>query len=182
MSMKFVLVLLLAVPVLANDTFSGSLRARVENWNWFETPDADDRYTFLGAQLRVAAKKKLGRVEGQLELAAPVLLNLPDDAVQPAPRGALGIGGNYFAANGDTNVAGLFVKQAFLRAGRFRLGRFEFADGAEHLPADAQLAAVRRDRIANRLIGTFAFTHVGRSFDGVQFDSKAWTVLAALSR
>jgi hypothetical protein len=49
------------------------------------------------------------------------------------------------------------------------LGRFEFSDGAEVKPADASLALLKRDRIAQRLIGPFGFTHVGRGFDGVQY-------------
>lgn len=83
---------------------------------------------FLGAQLRLAAKKKFGAVEGQLKLAAPLLLNPPDHAVAPAPRGALGLGANYQQAdNSGTSAAGVFVKQAFLRFDTLRLGRFEFA-------------------------------------------------------
>lgn len=173
------LFLLLTLPAFANGPVTGSLRARVESWNWFETPGADDDYTFLGAQLRAGAKRKFGKVEGQLEVEAPLLWNLPDRAVVAAPRGQLGMGGSYYAANGDTTATGLFVKQASLRWGGFRLGRFEFADGSEHAPQDAQLAALRRDRISHRLVGTFGFTHVGRSLDGIQFDGKNWTVLAA---
>jgi hypothetical protein len=174
------LFLLLTLPVLADDVFSGSMRVRAESWKWFETPGADDDYRFLGAQLRVAAKKKLGPVEGQLELAAPLLMNLPEGATAPAPRGQLGLGASYAQANNSgTYAAGLFVKQAWLRYGMFKAGRFEFTEGSERMPADPQLAAVRRDRVANRLIGTFGFTHVGRSFDGVQADGRSWTILAA---
>lgn len=45
----------------------------------------------------------------------------------------------------------------------------EFIDGTEVAPPNATLAAVKRDRIAHRLLGNFAFSHVGRSFDGVQY-------------
>jgi hypothetical protein len=179
-SILTILLLSITIPALAEDVVTGSIRIRVEDWHWFETPAAEDDYTFLGAQLRIAAKKKIGSAEGQFELAAPLLLNLPEHAVAPAPRGALGLGANYQQANNSgTSAAGLFVKQAFVRFDRFRLGRFEFADGSEHPPADPQLAGVRRDRVAHRLIGTFAFSHVGRSFDGIQADGKTWTILAA---
>lgn len=171
--------LLLAAPLSAAGPVTGSLRVRIENWNWFETPGADDRYTFLGAQLRVAAKKKFGAAEGQLEIAAPALSNLPRHAVLPAPRGQLGLGAAYRQANGEATAVGVFVKQAFLRAGAWKIGRFEFVDGGEHLPADATLAALRRERVAHRLVGTFAFSHVGRSFDGVQIDRRPWTFVAA---
>lgn len=171
--------LLTVLPAAAAGTVTGSVRIRVEDWTWFETPGADDDYTFLGAQIRLAAARKFGRIEGTLELEAPALVNLPERAALPAPRGQLGLGGTYYAANGESDDAGLFVKQAFIRAGRFRIGRFEFGEGNEHAPADAQLAAIRRERLGHRLIGTFAFSHVGRSFDGLQFDAKPWTLLVA---
>jgi hypothetical protein len=49
---------------------------------------------------------------------------------------------------------------------RFRLGRFEFADGAEVAPPDPDLAELKRDRINQRLIG--AFNYALRSLDGTQ--------------
>jgi hypothetical protein len=49
------------------------------------------------------------------------------------------------------------------------VGRFEFVDGLESTPADPTLAALKRESIAHRLIGHFGFTHVGRSFDAVQY-------------
>src|SRR5262249_13154629 len=56
-----------------------------------------------------------------------------------------------------------------------KIGRTEFADGNEITPQDSTLETLKRDRIAQRLIGNFGFTHVGRSFDGAQYvydDSK----------
>ncbi len=50
-----------------------------------------------------------------------------------------------------------------------RFGRFEYIDGTEAAPKDETLAALKRDRISHRLIGNFAFSHVGRSLDGVQY-------------
>jgi hypothetical protein len=50
-----------------------------------------------------------------------------------------------------------------------RAGRFEFVDGTELAPAHATLAALKRDRIAHRLLGNFAWTHVQRSFDGAHY-------------
>jgi hypothetical protein len=51
----------------------------------------------------------------------------------------------------------------------FRAGRFEFLDGSEATPKNATLAAIKRDRVAQRLIGNFGFSHVQRSFDGPQY-------------
>lgn len=171
-------------------TVSGSLRARVENWQWFETPAADADYTFGAATLRLSFSQQREKFDWQVEGAFPLLVKLPENAIAPAPQGQLGLGGTYFAANGGQD-AGAFVKQAFVRfknlGGRqgssLRVGRFEFADGAEMTPADATLATLKRDHIAQRLIGAFGFTHVGRSFDGVHFNHSAkdtnFTLLAA---
>jgi len=71
----------------------------------------------------------------------------------------------------------LFTKQGYIRfnelggtAGQsLKLGRMEFIDGTEVTPKDATLAALKRDRIAHRLIGNFGFSDVGRSLDGVQY-------------
>ncbi len=157
-------------------TVSGSLRLRFESWDWFETSAAENQYNFGAATLRLAIGQQKEGFEWLVEGAAPVLIGLPDNAIAPAPQGQLGLGGTYFAANGRQDGS-VFIKQAFIRfkgiggdkASSLKLGRFEFNDGTELIPADASLAAIKRDHIAQRLIGTFGFTHVGRSFDGAHF-------------
>src|SRR5262249_56364609 len=47
-------------------------------------------------------------------------------------------------------------------------GRMEVGDGLELVP-EGPLGALIRDRVANRLIGNFGFTHVQRSLDGIHF-------------
>jgi len=157
-------------------TLSISARARVENWEWFSTPGFDDNYTFGTLLLRAGLSRQTPKLDWQVEIAQPSLVNLPDNAVAPAPFGALGQGGNYFAANGKRNDAGIFVKQAFLRFkgvgsknGSVRVGRFEFNEGTETAPKDQTLAWLKNQRLAARLLGTFAFTHAQRSFDGLHF-------------
>jgi hypothetical protein len=49
------------------------------------------------------------------------------------------------------------------------LGRFEFSDGGETAPGDATVAWVKRERVAQRLIGPFGWSHAARSFDGAQY-------------
>jgi Alginate export len=165
-------------PVTVGEvTVSGSLRTRVESWNWFGASPQGD-YAFSGSIFRAAAAQSKKRIDWNVEAALPVLFGLPADAIAPGARGALGLGGNYYGANGNhTSAANLFVKQAAIRfkqlggvAGQsVRIGRFEFVDGAETTPPDATLAALKRDRIAHRLIGNFGFSHVGRSVDGAQY-------------
>src|SRR5207247_7680984 len=71
----------------------------------------------------------------------------------------------------------VFVKQAFFRLKDFagvtaqslKVGRMEFLDGAEVAPKNETLAALKRDRVAARLLANFGFTHVQRSLDGAQY-------------
>jgi hypothetical protein len=151
----------------------GSLRLRAEGWSWFETAGRDDEYTFLGALLRVAASQRRERFDWTVEAAVPALAGLPRNAVAPPPQGQLGFGGSYFAANGESDAAALVLKQGFVRfrgpQDSLRVGRFELIDGTEVTPKNAMLAALKSGRIAHRLIGNFAFSHVGRSVDGVHY-------------
>jgi len=155
---------------------SGSLRLRAESYGWFQTPNYEDSYTFGAAVLRVAVGQQKERYDWLVEGEFPVLLNLPGRAAAHAPQGQLGPGASYFAASGRQDASAI-LKQAFVRvkgvfgdkASTLRAGRFEFADGGETTPADATLAALKRDHLAHRLIGNFGWSHVGRSFDAVQY-------------
>jgi hypothetical protein len=175
---------LAAAPILAQTssdkgriTLSGSLRTRAEAWDWFEG-DADNAYVFSGSYLRLAVSRQTRPLDWYVEATVPFLLGLPDDAVAPGAQGQLGLGATYFAANDRRRNAALpFIRQASVRfknlggsgAQSLRIGRFEFVEGSEVAPKNATLAAVKRDRVAHRLIGHFGFTHVWRSLDGVQY-------------
>ncbi|MDQ3816932.1 MAG: alginate export family protein, partial [Acidobacteriota bacterium] len=156
--------------------FSGSLRLRVENYGWFDTPGFEDKYTFGAAVLRLGAGQQREKLDWQVEGEFPVLINLPDKAIAPAPQGQLGLGANYFAANLHQDGSAI-LKQAYARfknlfgdkSNSLRVGRFEFIDGAETNPSDQTIATLKRDQISQRLIGSFGFSHVGRSFDAVQY-------------
>jgi hypothetical protein len=152
----------------------GSWRVRAEVWDWFNADSGEDEYSYYGSLLRLGFSNANAKRDWMLELAQPTLIGLPSDAIAPAPQGQLGLGGAYFAANGGQD-ASLFIKQGFVRlrqglgpGNQLRLGRFEFVDGAEVVPSDPSLAWVKRERVAHRLLGTFAWSHVGRSFDGGQ--------------
>lgn len=151
----------------------GSIRTRLEAWDWFDGA-GNSTYAFSGNQLRLSVGQTRKRFDWQLEVEAPLLFGLPDDAVAPGAQGQLGLGASYSVANDrSTNAAMVFVKQGFYRrkwgAQSLRLGRFEFSDGAETTPANATLAWVKRERVSQRLIGPFGWSHVGRSFDGAHY-------------
>lgn len=159
-------------------TFTGSVRDRVENWEWFTPSSGNPKYTLDGATIRLGLSENLKLFDWMVELETPVLLNLPTNAVAPGTQGQLGLGASYYLANSkERNAAMVFPKQVFVRfhnlfgseASTLQLGRFEFFDGAEAKSKDPTVAAVKRDRIQQRLIGTFAFTDVLRAFDGFHY-------------
>jgi hypothetical protein len=188
------LILILALPFPAlihaqqaavGDEASGlrwtaSLRTRGEHWNWFDG-GPEGRYTFLGSHVRAGLEQQRRSFGWRVELMAPLLLGLPDDAILPGAQGQLGQGAAYFAANdGKRNPGDIFPKEVYFRLGQppaanghsLRLGRFDFSDGVETVPADPTLARLKRERLGQRLLGPFGFTHVMRSYDGAQY---AWT-------
>lgn len=165
---------------VAGFTITGYLRTRVENYDFFEAANGDSKYTFTGSQLRLSGIKSSPTSDIQIDLQQELLTNVPDDAFfRPAPGTAvpLGQGGNYRAANGSQDGE-LNIKQAFIRyknldkkGDYLRVGRFEFNDGTETVSKDPTLNFLKTQRISQRLIGTFGFSHVGRAFDGAQFST-----------
>lgn len=152
----------------------GSIRSRFEAWNWFEPDTGDPDYAYLGNLARLSLSRNTDTFDWQIEVAAPILLGLPQNAISPGTQGQLGLGANYFAANDRArNAAGFFAKQAWARFKHqrhaLRIGRFEYLDGAETTPKNPTLAAVKRDRVNMRLLGHFGWAHVGRSFDGAHY-------------
>jgi hypothetical protein len=185
--MRFFLILLPAVVLaqlsaqpplkLGDVTVQGSVRSRLESWDWFGA-GLDSEYTYSGTLVRISFSQQKRLFDWNLELAAPILLGLPTDAIGAGSIGQMGAGASYFAANGNRqNAAMIFPKQAYLRLkGMFgddrqsiRLGRYEFLDGSEITPKNATLATLKQNRIAQRLIGNFGWTHVGRSLDGFHY-------------
>src|SRR5690242_12562818 len=100
---------------LGDITVSGSLRTRVESWDWFQG-NANNDYAFPGSIARLSLSQSNKVVDWQIEFAAPFLLGLPNDAIAPGTQGQLGFGASYFAANHrDTNAGMVFAKQGLVR-------------------------------------------------------------------
>ena len=164
---------------LGNITVTGSLRSRLYDWDWFQPTAGNNSYQYSGNIFRIGFSQNRDTWDWNAEFAVPFLLGLPSNATGTgSQQGALGLGSNYFAANsGSHNTAMIFPKQLYVRfdglggnrAHTLQIGRFEFLDGSEVVPKNATLAAVKRDRVAQRLIGNFGFSDVGRSFDGVHY-------------
>src|SRR5262249_52780042 len=80
---------------------AGSLRARLNNWDWFRAPPGDNNYAYSGDLLRLDVSQDRDGWDWNAEFAVPLLLGLPVHAIGAGPQqGALGFGRNYFAANG----------------------------------------------------------------------------------
>ena len=169
-----------AKPAVKTPEFFGSLRVRSESWGWFNPAGGgyNNSYTFSHNQLRFGGRlptaHRLSGIrpfETVAEVASPLLLGLPGNAVAPAPGGTLGMGGQYRLTNG-TQQGSMFFKTAYIHMPQqgmhpdIVLGRYEFADGLEALPGDADLAYIQTQRIASRMISPDPFTAVGRSMDG----------------
>jgi hypothetical protein len=159
---------------------SGSLRGRGEDWGSFDAPPYSDYYTFGALTLRLALSQQTEHLDWMVEGEFPTLIHLPEHAIAPAPQGQLGLGAAYFAAN-HQQVASAIPKRAYVRfkfsigdqPSSLRLGRFEFSDASETTPKNPILAVLKRERLSQRLIGPFGFSHVMRSFDGLEFVRQA---------
>ena len=164
---------------IAGVTVTGSVRARLYFWDWFQPEAGENAYQYSGSILRLSFSQTRDTWDWNAEFAAPLLVGLPANATGTGPQqGALGLGANYSSANaGARNAAMIFPRQLYLRLNGFgaskrhtlQMGRFEFLDGGEVLPKSATLAAVKRDRVQQRLIGSFGFSDAMRSFDGVHY-------------
>ncbi len=166
-------------------TFSGSIRERYEVWDWFQAASGQNQYEFSGTLMRFSLSQMRENYDWNVEFAAPVLLDVPNGAVLPAPQGQLGLGGSYYAANNRNQyAASIFPKQLYMRLksshSSVQFGRFEFMDGNEVKSKDATLATLLSERIGQRLIGTFGYTDVMRSFDGIHYSytKGSWNVTA----
>lgn len=168
---------------------TANARIRGEAWAWFPVAaPVDGNYAMVTSLLRLGVTGQSARLSFAIEGAAPLLVGVPGDAVAPAPQGQLGFGGSARLANG-TAITDLFLKQAFVRvalspsghAWSARLGRFEFGDGRDDTTKDPTLVLLKQERVADRLIGSFGFSPIGRSFDGIDVSGSIGRVrIAAL--
>jgi hypothetical protein len=174
-------------------TFTLSERIRGEFVDWFRPPadaaaPSAHRYSFFASQLRVGARVTFPHLQLTVEMQDTRFANLPDDASLAPPIGNLGPGALYFSHTRDSSQGEPFLKQGYLTFRRSGLsvsvGRFEYSDGLETIPADPTLAWLKRVRLGERLVGPFGYTHTTRSFDGVRvtYDRPRWNATAFVSR
>lgn len=122
-------------------TVSGLVHERYEDWNFFRGAKGENDYGYSGSFLRLMFSQKTQKFDWAVEFAAPILLGIPNQALQGSPLGQLGLGAAYYAADrNNTNAASVFLKQGYLRVkgshSNLKLGRFEFTDGGEVTPKE----------------------------------------------
>ncbi|MBI2996587.1 MAG: alginate export family protein [Candidatus Melainabacteria bacterium] len=157
---------------------SGSWRSRIEDWDYFDpgklTSGGNNKYVFNGNLFRIKALNEKKYTDTALEFSIPYFIALPNNAAGLPPFGPLGQGAIYRGIN-QGNFTNIFLKQAYVKFKgipekhtSLKLGRFEFGDGSEVQVSDKTLDWLKKNRINERLIGNFGFTHIQRSFDGFE--------------
>ena len=68
--------------------FTGRIRDRIEDWNWFTPSTGNPKYTLDDAYIRLAISETHNRFDWMFEIETPILLNLPTSAVAPRNAGA----------------------------------------------------------------------------------------------
>jgi alginate export protein len=163
-------------------TLSASDRVRGEFVSWFDPagPKSNNNYNFFANRLRFGATLGFPTIEFVIEGQDVRLVNLPGaDAINSgagtANVGALGPGPVYFTNTASRDQGEISLHLGYATVKNFglpgvsaRVGRFGYNHGNEKPAHDPTLLWLQRSRIAQRLIGNFDYTHVGRSFDGVQ--------------
>lgn len=167
------------------------LRERTNATQWFSATPSAEQYGHQDSLLRIGIQQQIHQWDYQLELLQAAELFLPSDAVSPVTaQGQLGLGGTYYASNGNNQFpAAASFKTGFLRyhfneSSAVRVGRFEFIEGQETTPRSSTLTWVQSNRIAHRLVGNFGFSNAQRSFDGLDIKSgnTKWNVTAMAGR
>jgi len=164
-------------------TLGGKMLFRYAYWNWFEAPSDENEYSFGFERTRLNLHCTTGFLDLLVEPQYVHMVNLPDDAVSPPPRGPLGMGGLYYLHNDDREAYDVGFHQAYIELTSpfgygfsFKGGRFEYSDGLEVLqPSDGEkFNALKKMRIGDRLISPFGWSAFGRSFDGglAEYDNR----------
>src|SRR5579883_2505963 len=98
---------------LGDVNFTATLRSRAYAWDWFQPSGSyQNDYGYSANLLRLNFSRQSGALDWDVEIAVPFLLDMPENATAAAPQGALGLGSNYYSANGNHAYSAMaFAKQ-----------------------------------------------------------------------
>ena len=104
-------------------------RTRVDAWQWFAAPPEANTYDYVESLLRIGVAQRIHRWDWALEFAQPSVLDAPNDAVSPVTaQGQLGLGGTYYASNGNTPIPGRVSSSRDVRASMAKTRTCVWAD------------------------------------------------------
>lgn len=175
-------------PLEVEGPFDSTIRLEVMNRirgefvDWFATapdgPTPEHRYNFIGNKFQAGVRVIRDPVEIFVQFEDATVTNLPSEGI--------GVGASYYANTSHTPQNGTFLRNALLRwrnplgAEGITLtgGRQLYAEAMDAPAKDPTLHWVQSNRVSQRLLGPFDFTHVGRSFDGgkIAWDDENWNV------
>lgn len=149
--------------------FFGKDRLRYEAWDYFRST-TDNHYDFFANQLRLGAKWVNEYFNGNITWQYTQMQNLPTHTSAGAGSGAL-----YYSNSLGRDSYGEFIKYLNLEVKDIwhlglteTLGRFNYSSGNEMKSEDKKVDWLKSQRISERLIGGFEYSHYGRSFDGAK--------------
>ena len=159
-----------SVPSADGFTFDANFRYRTELVDWYRPsgPDLNSEYAFHQAKLQLGTKYQVGGFRAYVQGQYFQLVDLPFNGAGP--------GFVYSSTNDNSRNPGDFVLRQFnLTYGdtvekahyEFAVGRMFYANGSEAPAEDKALEALKKQRIYNRVLGTFDYT-AGRSFDALR--------------
>ena len=155
-------------------------RLRGELVDWFATApnksNSSYQYNFIGNKFQLGLRVRADPYE--------LFVQFQDSTVANLPRRGVGFGATYFANTPHTPQNGTNLRNAWASTpalfgvdGLFlKGGRQLYSSGMEAPPKDPSLSWLQANRLSQRLIGPFDWTHTGRSQDGGQvgYDAAAW--------
>jgi len=179
--------------ITPNIRVTGELRARYEGTDFFQPSLKQagvvanhNEYSFGALRARLGIGFTSDYVDAFVQGQYTGLYDLPSHSVSGS-AGPLGIGAVYYNDSGkDVNRGEVFLKQGYLNFKLkklvglpnmfFKAGRFELNDGLEYKTGDAKFDMLKTTRVSQRLIGSFDWTHITRSFDGLSlaYDDPAY--------
>jgi len=160
----------------ANLSLGGEVLMRYAQWKWFEGPSEDNEYDYGFQRTRLNLKYTSPHLTAFLQPQYVHMFGVPNDAFKKPPEGPLGMGGLYYVHNHRTDPYDIGIHQGYValrsaakNAFSLKLGRFEYSDGLEVLQQSdgKHFNALKKMRLADRMISPFGWSAFSRSFDGV---------------
>jgi hypothetical protein len=157
----------------ADSTFRIELHERIrgEFVDWFGDPMVNGKpvskesvYNFVGNKFQLGVRAAKGPFE--------VFAQFQDTTMAALPSNGVGIGAAYYAQTPHTTQQSAFLRQGYAKfkwdSYSVTGGRQLYFDGGQGVARNKSLKWIQDFRWAQRLLGPFEYTHVGRSFDGGQ--------------